>query len=141
MKKSTCHQKCKKCGSYNVKYYGYVDKHRRRYYCKSCGRTFIDNPKFEITSTTERFINALYNMLKNDFYGERKFKKSFEKARNEKTTDKIKCISKHIQDTACGYYIDKCENPKLIICTDYNKLVFYKIPKSRSQKICKISIE
>lgn len=141
MKKSTCKKKCKYCKSDNVKYYGYVKGHRRRYCCNSCGRTFIDNPKFKITSTTERLINILYNMLKNDFYGERTFKKGFEKAKNEKRTNNIQCLYKQTEDTACGYYIDSCENPKLLICTDYGKLVLYKIPKSRSQKICKISIE
>ncbi len=142
MKKSTCNKKCIHCKSDDVKYNGYAKGGRHRYHCNSCNKNFVDNPKIKITNITERVINTLYNVLENNFYGEKSLKKSFEKAKNNKKSDKVQCISRHIEDTACGYYIDNCKNPKLIICTEYNKLIFYKIPKSRSQKnSCKVSVE
>lgn len=139
MKKSACRKKCKYCGKNNVNYYGYAKGRRRRYYCKDCKKTFIDNPKK--TTFTMRIVNILYFMLKNDFYNERKLTKSIEKAKKEELLDEIRCVSKQICDTISGCIINNCENPKLIICTDDNKLVFYKVPNSRSQKTCKIFIE
>ncbi|GHB68524.1 IS1 family transposase [Persicitalea jodogahamensis] len=51
-------EKCPRCGSGDIKKNGHIHNGKQNYYCKTCGRNFVENPQQKIVSQKDRELAA-----------------------------------------------------------------------------------
>ena len=142
MKKSKCEKVCEICG--NLMNFNGKDKNGiQKYKCPKCGYSCQEIAKFTSGRRAHRLLSLLFNIMKNDFYGEKELGKMFNKAMEDPNPLRLKNIYyrrlyrnllKADAKTEKKGFMLNCNNPKLLIClNDNDDIVFYELPNIKNE--------
>lgn len=127
MLKSTCKEKCEKCGNYLI-FYGKTKDGRQKYKCRNCKKIFTEDARFTCGRDANKLLALLATIIENDFYKSKDINKILSKATKDKNILKLKNIYFAQMFLGERSHQFSCKNPRLLVCVNDNDIILYKIP-------------
>ncbi len=122
-----------------VKKYGYAKNGTQRYFCKKCGKTFLERKeRYGYSRLEKRFLSMLINFLQADKSGTITLDNALMNIDNENPQiSKFRFVQRIPEDSEAIF----CYNPRILICEENNDIIIYRFEtrepnrNSRSIKI------
>jgi len=130
---------CKHDDKQLVKKYGYTKNGVQRYYCKKCGKTFLERKKkYGYSRLEKRFLSMLINFMQADRSGTITLGDALANIDIENPQiSKFRFIQRIPEDSEAVF----CYKPRILICEENNDIIIYRFEdrepnrNSRSIKI------